>query len=74
MKTLFTSAMMVLLFNIAFAQTDAKHDVFTFVEQMPVFPGGQQELSKFLSQNLRYPSAARQEGVEGKIFYSVCGS
>lgn len=41
--------------------------IFTFVEQMPEFPGGQQQLYKFLSANLRYPATARAEGIEGRV-------
>ena len=38
-----------------------------YVEQMPEFPGGQTELIKYLQKNLRYPAAARENGIEGKV-------
>lgn len=41
--------------------------VFTFVEQMPQFPGGKSALFKFLSENIRYPQAARAGHLEGSV-------
>ncbi len=46
---------------------EEKNDVYSYVEQMPEFPGGQAELMKFLQQNLDYPSDARAAGAEGKV-------
>jgi protein TonB len=42
-------------------------EIFMYVEQMPEFPGGQVELLKYLQKNLRYPAAARENGIEGKV-------
>ena len=42
--------------------------VFSFVEQMPVFEGGQDALMKFLVNNLRYPDAAVEQELQGKVF------
>jgi protein TonB len=42
-------------------------EIFMYVEQMPEFPGGQAELLKYLQKNLRYPAAARENGIEGKV-------
>ncbi|MDD4922495.1 MAG: TonB family protein [Bacteroidales bacterium] len=36
-------------------------------EQMPEFPGGELELMKFIKSNLRYPSAASELGIEGRV-------
>jgi protein TonB len=38
--------------------------IFTSVEQMPTPPF---DIVKYLSQNIRYPAAAREEGIEGKV-------
>jgi TonB family protein len=40
----------------------------TVVEVMPEFPGGQEALFKWLSQNVSYPDAARAENIEGKVY------
>ena len=44
-----------------------KQQVFTYVEQMPEFPGGEAKMMQFLSNNLNYPSAAREAGQEGRV-------
>ncbi len=44
--------------------------VFTMVEKMPEFPGGQQALMKYMSSNLQYPEIAKEEEVQGKVFLS----
>lgn len=36
----------------------ARNQVFTVVEVMPEFPGGQGALLKFLATNVRYPESA----------------
>lgn len=41
--------------------------VFTAVEQAPEFPGGIEAFSKFLAANLRYPKAARENNVQGRV-------
>lgn len=41
--------------------------VFEFVEQMPSFPGGDVAFLHFLNANIRYPDAARDFNVEGKV-------
>lgn len=40
---------------------------FTTVEQMPQFPGGEDELMRFILGNLRYPSVAKEVGIEGRV-------
>lgn len=41
--------------------------VFIIVETMPEFPGGQQALFKFLSENVKYPTIAYENGIEGRV-------
>jgi TonB family protein len=43
---------------------------FTVVEQQPQFPGGMDELGKFLSSAIVYPSEAAKDHVEGKVLVS----
>jgi periplasmic protein TonB len=40
---------------------------YTAVEQMPKFPGGDSELLKFISDNLKYPAISQENGVQGKV-------
>ena len=41
--------------------------VHDFVEQMPSFPGGMGALMSWLSQNIKYPVIAAENGVEGRV-------
>ncbi|PTX22803.1 outer membrane transport energization protein TonB [Pontibacter mucosus] len=43
---------------------------YTYVEQMPTFPGGDSEMMKYLGKNIRYPAAAQRAGVEGLVVLS----
>ena len=47
--------------------TPKEEAVFDMVEQMPSFPGGQEELMRFLAKNIRYPSIAQENGISGKV-------
>jgi len=44
------------------------NEVFTIVETMPEFPGGQQKLMDYLSNNIRYPTSARESGIQGTVY------
>ena len=46
---------------------DSSDDVFMVVEDMPEFPGGMGELMNYLKQNVRYPAAAKEENVGGRV-------
>lgn len=41
--------------------------VFTSVEQMPQFPGGEAELLKWISNHIKYPAIAMENNVQGKV-------
>jgi protein TonB len=41
---------------------------YKFVEQMPDYPGGQEELYKYLQKNIRYPEMARSNGIQGTVY------
>ena len=48
--------------------TDSLGDkVWDVVEQMPQFPGGDMELMRFLSSNVKYPVIAQENKIEGKV-------
>ena len=42
-------------------------EVFKVVEKMPEYPGGMNELLKFLAQNVRYPEIAKKENIQGMV-------
>ena len=41
--------------------------VFTSVEQMPQFPGGEGELLKYISSHIKYPAIAMENNVQGRV-------
>ena len=41
--------------------------IFTVIEQMAQFPGGEKELMNFISINLVYPGSALRDGIQGKV-------
>ncbi|MDE6484053.1 MAG: energy transducer TonB [Duncaniella sp.] len=41
--------------------------VFEVVEQKPQFPGGDAALLKYISDNIRYPAAAQENGIQGRV-------
>lgn len=52
----------------ATAQKSKNANVYTAVEQMPEFPGGQAALLTFLSSHIQYPKAAADNKVQGKVY------
>jgi len=38
-----------------------------FVEKMPAFPGGEDALRTYLGKSIKYPPAARENGIEGTV-------
>ena len=38
------------------------------LSKMPQFKGGNEEMYKFLSENMNYPKSAENEGIEGRVF------
>lgn len=45
----------------------SERTVFTVVDEMPQFPGGEKELLKFIAQNVRYPQDAIEDGISGRV-------
>jgi protein TonB len=41
--------------------------VYLIVEEMPEFPGGMAATEDFISQNLRYPAKAKENGIQGRV-------
>src|SRR5687767_1363893 len=50
------------------AQSDAADSIYTTVDVVPTFPGGNKRLSKYVDgKNHRYPEEARKNNIEGKV-------
>jgi len=45
----------------------AEPEIFTIVEEMPSFPGGDQALLEYMAKNTKYPPLARENGLQGIV-------
>lgn len=45
---------------------------FVVVEEMPMFPGGDKELLKYLASNTQYPEVAKQKNIQGRVIVRFC--
>ena len=48
-------------------QSSDNSKVFDVVEEMPQYPGGPSALFEYLSQNIKYPSVAEENRVQGHV-------
>ncbi len=42
--------------------------IFTVVEEMPTFPGGEQKLFEYIISKTKYPTIARENGISGRVY------
>lgn len=49
---------------------DPNEEIFTIVDEMPQFPTGEDGLGRFIAEFIRYPSRAREDGIQGRILCS----
>ena len=54
------------------AETVDKEEIYAVCDQMPSFPGGDAALLGFISKNLKYPEAAREKSLQGKVIVQFC--
>ena len=46
---------------------EVTEEIFVVVEEQPEFPGGQAAMMKFLSDNIKYPVIAQENGIQGRV-------
>ncbi|WP_099464297.1 MULTISPECIES: energy transducer TonB [Parabacteroides] len=51
-------------------EEESAQTIFTVVEEMPKFPGGDAELLKFLGKSVKYPVIAQENGIQGRVICS----
>jgi len=74
MKRISLIAFLILNCVFLFGQTSNQKDdlnqelIFTIVEKMPSFPGGEKELEKYIRDNLYYPENARNNRIGGTVY------
>ena len=45
-----------------------EEQIFTIVEDMPAYPGGELEMRKYLGKSIKYPQMAQDAGIQGTVF------
>jgi TonB family protein len=53
--------------SVNLAQSAKQTESFSIVEQMPIYPGGEEAMMKFIAENLKYPESAKNAKVQGMI-------
>ena len=46
---------------------EEENKIFEFVEQQASFPGGPAAMNQWLAQNIRYPAAAQENNIQGRV-------
>ena len=49
------------------SDTTGKVEIFADPEQMPMFPGGEAALMKYLQENVKYPPQAIKDSIQGRV-------
>ncbi len=47
---------------------EAPPQIFTVVEQMPEFPGGEEEMMKYLGSKIKYPAMEKDNNISGTVY------
>ncbi|KWW25303.1 MAG: TonB family protein [bacterium F082] len=50
--------------------TSTKDTVYQIVEQMPQYTGGEEAMMKYVAENIKYPQAAKDKNIGGRVFVS----
>jgi len=47
-------------------------DPFYVVEEMPMYPGGDEEIQKYIGANVIYPEVAKENNIQGRVIVKFC--
>ncbi|MFZ0282884.1 MAG: energy transducer TonB [Bacteroidales bacterium] len=53
-------------------EEDPEAEPFVVVEEMPMFPGGEVELLKYIMEHTQYPEVAKENNIQGKVIVRFC--
>ncbi len=69
---LFLIATSILSFQKSYSQSNStdENTIYTKVDKMPEYPGGQVALVKYISKNIKYPAKYKKDKVNGRVFVS----
>jgi len=45
---------------------------FVVVEVMPMYPGGDEALMKYIAENVKYPESSKNQKIEGRVIVRFC--
>ncbi len=54
------------------AEEEPEPEPFVVVEEMPMFPGGDAELLKYISEHTQYPEVAKENNIQGRVIVRFC--
>ncbi len=55
-------------FDYLAQKSKSEDEVFTIVEQQPEYPGGKDALYSYIASEIKYPEAAKKQGIEGPVY------
>jgi len=53
-------------------EESAEDEPFYVVEEMPMFPGGDAEIQKYIGDNVIYPEVAKENNIQGRVIVKFC--
>jgi protein TonB len=53
-------------------EVEAEPEPFVVVEEMPMFPGGDVELLKYIGEHTNYPEVAKENNIQGRVIVRFC--
>ncbi len=51
-------------------EDEVTNEIFTVVEDMPMFPGGESALLSYIGKSVKYPVIAQENGIQGRVIVS----
>ncbi|MDB4088585.1 energy transducer TonB [Flavobacteriales bacterium] len=54
--------------NTSTTEPEVPAEIFSIVEVMPEFPGGQAKMLSYISNKVRYPEIAKENNIQGKVY------
>ena len=63
--------------EVAVVAEEVQEDVdeaepFVVVEEMPMFPGGEEALLAYIGEHTQYPEVAKENNIQGKVIVRFC--
>ena len=53
-------------------EEEAEPEPFVVVEEMPMYPGGDAELLKYIAEHTNYPEVAKENNIQGRVIIRFC--